>query len=259
MNEELTALNSKLTEISQRVFGDKLQLLVVDPAALVPTRKNARYMPKEVFDQLMSNVKGDGGLQSVPLCHKLEDGRIELLSGNHRVKAACEAGIKEIIILCFPYELKTGKKRAVQLSHNAIVGNDDMQLLVELWGEIDEISDRIYSGLDSKTIGEMAKVNFSGFGAEQVRTECVVLWFLPDEVQKMDALVAKMTELTGASVVYMAPLAKYETLFKAIMEKKQRDNIKNTAVAMSALIDGLTEHLAATKPAPIDDAPPSNV
>jgi len=201
-------------------------------------------MPKEVFDQLMQNVKGDGALQSVPLCHKLDAGGIEIISGNHRVKAAVEAGVKEIIILCFSYELKVGKKRAVQLSHNAIVGQDDLQLLVELWHEIDDISDRIYSGLDSKVLGEISKVNFAGFGAEQIRTEAITLWFLPDEVKNFDALLDKMAELVGAKQVYIAPLAKYDDLFKAIMEKKRRDNIKNTAVAMSALIDQLTSMLA---------------
>lgn len=241
MNDELNDVNAKLTEVSKRIFGDDMELLVVDPSTLVPTRKNARYMAKEVFDQLTSNVKGDGALQSMPLCHRIADGRIEILSGNHRVKAAVTAGLKEIIILCFKTERPQAKKRAIQLSHNAIVGQDDMQLLVELWREIDDINLRMYSGLDSKVVGELAKVNFQGFGAEQVKTESITLWFVPDEVANFDALIAKMADLAGASQVYLAPLDRYEKLFRLIVEKKRKDNIKNTAVAMMALIDELAE------------------
>lgn len=242
MSDELNNLNTKLSEVSKRLFGDRIALLVVDPSTLLPTRKNARYMPKEVFDQLTANVKADAALQSVPLCHRLADGRIEILSGNHRVKSAIEAGLKEIVILCFTAELKPSRKRAIQLSHNAIVGQDDAQLLVELWKEIDQMADRIYSGLDSKALGEIAKVEFKGFNAEQIRTETITLWFLPEEVEEFDKLLAKMSEVVGSKQVYLAPLASYEKLFNLIIEKKKRDNIKNTAVAMMALIDEMAEH-----------------
>lgn len=246
-------LNQRLQEISRQLYGEKLELRAVDPKSLVLLRKNARYMAKETFDQLTRNVQGDGALSSVPLCHTLKDGTLEVLSGNHRVKAAIQASLPTILVLVFPEQLQPGRKVAVQLSHNAIAGQDDQQLLTELWNEIDSIQEKLYSGLDSKAIGELTKIQFSGFGPAQIRTEQVVLWFLPDELKSFDQVLEAMSQLASAQTVYMAPLAKYDALFQLLVAKKKRDNIKNTSVAFMALIDELIayeKHRAQQQPNP---------
>lgn len=234
--------DDRLAEISKQLYGDSLKLQIVDPKSLVLMRKNARYMPKEVFDQLTRNVKSDNALQSVPLCHTLANGKLEVLSGNHRVKAALTAGLTSILVMVIPTELANGKRRAIQLSHNAIAGQDDAQLLIELWEEIESIQDKLYSGLDSAAIGELKKINFAGFNAEQIRTEQITMWFLPEEVDKLDKLLEAFTNLSGSQRIYLAPLEKYDALFKLLMQKKKRDNIKNTAVAFMVLIDELVKY-----------------
>lgn len=234
--------NARLAEISRLLYGDELELRVVDPRSLVLLQKNARYMAKEVFDQLTRNIAKDKGLQSMPLCHTLPDGRVEVLSGNHRVKAAIQGNLPRILILVYKRTLDTDRKTAIQLSHNAIVGQDDAQLLTELWNDIKDIEERLYSGLDSVAIGELSKINFAGFGPEQIRTEQVTLWFLPEEVKEFDKLLAAMNTLAGSKTVYLAPLDRYETLFKLIVAKKKSDNIRNTTVAFMALIDELVDY-----------------
>lgn len=242
MTDNLTELNVKLAEISQRLYGEKLYLKVVDPRELLPMRKNARYMPKEMFDQLTRNISQDGAMHSVPLCHTLDNGKLEILSGNHRVQAAIKAKLQTIVALVIPTELKPGQKRAVQISHNALAGRDDMQLLSELWNEIEDINEKIYAGLDSDVIGELQKIKFSGFGPAQIRTEQVTVWFLPDELEKFEQVIEAMTTLALSKTVYMAPLEKYEKLHKLLVQKKKSANIKNTSVAFMALIDELIEH-----------------
>lgn len=57
---------------------------------------NARIMKNEMQDQLTANIKKRGQLESLPL-FVLVDGKLEIISGHHRVKSARAAEMKEII------------------------------------------------------------------------------------------------------------------------------------------------------------------
>ncbi len=57
---------------------------------------NARIMKNEMQDQLTANIKKRGQLESLPL-FVLGDGKLEIISGHHRVKSARAAEMKEII------------------------------------------------------------------------------------------------------------------------------------------------------------------
>lgn len=84
--------NDTLSRISKALYGDALTLAVMDPKDISLLKKNARILKKDVFQQLTANIGRDKRLSSVPLCHRLSDGRVEVLSGNHRVQASVEAG-----------------------------------------------------------------------------------------------------------------------------------------------------------------------
>jgi hypothetical protein len=75
---ELEAVNQALAATGQPF---KLALVPLDQLRLLD--KNARYMPHEMFQNLVENIKRDGGLSSVPFCWF--DGSVyHVLSGNHR-------------------------------------------------------------------------------------------------------------------------------------------------------------------------------
>ena len=127
--------NEELATISQEMFGDGMRLVVVAPASLTLLKDNARFFKRETFRQLRDNIAADKRLSSVPLCYRHEDGRLEVLSGNHRVKASIEAGIPHILVLAVTEELDKSRRIAIQLSHNALVGEDDQRhFWANLWG-----------------------------------------------------------------------------------------------------------------------------
>ena len=233
-------LNARLAEISRLMYGDKAELRMVDPRSLILLKHNARFMRRSQFEQLRNNVERDGMLSSVPLCHTLPDQNLEVLSGNHRAKAAIQADLLRILVLVIPFQGQD-EKIAKQLSHNAIAGEDDKQILASLWSEIQGIEQKLYSGLDSETIAELEKISFSAFNAEQVRTEQITLWFLPEEVQDLDKLLDSALPHLVSQEIYAAPLAKYQKLFDALVKIKRLGKIKNTAVAFAWLIDKLQE------------------
>ena len=104
------------TRINRVALGD-LKLLA----------KNARYMAEPEFNRLVENLRRDGVLTSLPLVY-----RGEVLSGNHRVQAALKAGILTADVIEIETELSEEQQRAIQLSHNALTGKDDPNLLREI-------------------------------------------------------------------------------------------------------------------------------
>jgi hypothetical protein len=83
----LDSLNSELGGVTP------YKLAAANPAELLPIDKNAHYMTKRVYDQLVANIKRDGNLSSMPFCWKRDDGKFVVLSGNHRVEGAKGAGV----------------------------------------------------------------------------------------------------------------------------------------------------------------------
>ena len=152
---DLTQRNEELAAISREMFGEGMLLQAVEPARLCLLKDNARFFKRETFRQLRDNIASDKRLSSVPLCYRHEDGRLEVLSGNHRVKASIEAKIPVILVLVITETLDQSRRIAIQLSHNALVGEDDQSILANLWSQIETIEDRLYSGLDSEVTKEL--------------------------------------------------------------------------------------------------------
>ena len=84
-----------MPELIAKVYDD-LEVWRCDLDELQEQRKNARTMAPETFNRLVSNIQKDGGkLEALPLCHRLANGDIAIISGHHRVRAARSAGVSE--------------------------------------------------------------------------------------------------------------------------------------------------------------------
>ena len=89
-------LIAQLNEALGDVTPYKLDL--VPPTENLPVERNAHYMTKGTYDRLVENIAGDQNLSSLPFCWRGPDDRYVCLSGNHRVQAAKDAGIEQILI-----------------------------------------------------------------------------------------------------------------------------------------------------------------
>ena len=88
MDEKIQATVKVLSDRLRETNATPYTLDVADPSAIKLLDKNARYMSHEMFENLVSNIKRDGGLSSLPLCYREPDGSLLVLSGNHRVQAS---------------------------------------------------------------------------------------------------------------------------------------------------------------------------
>jgi hypothetical protein len=224
---QIAALNEELRR------NNLPELAIVSPEDCRPRDMNARYMDQQTMDTLVSNLKKDGRLESVPLLFRNADGKLEILSGHHRIEAAKRAGISKIIVMVT--DVKSADEAvAKQLSHNAIVGKDDAFTLQKLYDLIGEVDLRVYSGLgDSlKDIG-IESVSFT----PKLFAE-FTLFMADGEIEKYDEVAKRLEEaaLRPDVQVRVVDLAVEDRFRDLLARVKKRENIKSNAVAFNKLV-----------------------
>ena len=236
-NESLGKVNDQLASTPVRIASVKIEQCDL-------LEKNARFMRAEQYQRLVSNVKRDGCLTSVPFAVKNagstgspQGERYLILSGNHRVQAAKDAGLSEILVLYSARELTPAQQRAIQLSHNAIAGQNDLAILRELYDEINDVALKEYSGLDDVLLGRMEPPNLDPLSEKGLEYRIVSIAFLPDEVERAQKLFAKVLEQATGDVTWINRYADYDRFLNALTAAKAAAGVKNTATAFGLLLD----------------------
>lgn len=248
MNSDLQEKNQELAAISREMFGDGMIVQAVEPESLRLLKTNARFFKRETFRQLRDNIAADKRLSSVPLCYRHENGDLEVLSGNHRVQASIEAGIKHILVLVITEDLDRSRRIAIQLSHNALVGEDDQSILANLWAQIENVQDKLYSGLDSETLKELGDVELVNFTTPQVPCHLISFMFTDGEKEQLDEILQELGEAAKKSAaVLVFPGQQYEAFLECLKNVKDAEKIRDSSLAMTVLLKIAAEWLEAKK------------
>ena len=216
------------------------ELAIVGPQECKPRALNARYMDQGMMDALVSNLKRDGRLESVPLLFRNKKGVLEIISGHHRIEAAKRAGIEKILVMVTTVR-SDQEAVAKQLSHNAIVGKDDAFTLQKLYDLIGEVDLKMYSGLaDSLKDIKIESVSFT----PKLFAE-FVLFMADGEIEKYDEIATRLEEASSRSEVQVRVVdLRDEERFRDLLARiKKRKNIKSNAVAFNRLVSCAEEWL----------------
>jgi len=196
-------------------LGNGLELWKVHPSSLREQDVNARSMPKAMFERLTKTVARDKRLESLPLCAKTERG-LEIVSGHHRNRAATAAGISEMFVLVDVTGLTRSQIAAKQLAHNAIEGQDNEQLLAEIYRQIEDAESKLEAFVDQKLDVELPKVKIEGLDVE-IDFKSVLLIFLPRVKERLDrALEYLRSSGQRLDGVYIAADSDYGPLERAV-------------------------------------------
>jgi hypothetical protein len=194
--------------------------------------KNARFMGGAEFKQLVGNLKADGVLTSAPLVHKGV-----VLSGNHRVQAALEAGIEEADVIEVLGELDPQRQVALQLSHNAIVGKDDPGLLSDLYRDLD-LHWKQYSGLTDEVFQDVKELDVAALALGQPEYQEILFLFLPEEADRfLKVLKGIQKKLDKGTPVMVGRFEDFDRFFEAIVAAKKVRGIHNSAVALRTIAE----------------------
>lgn len=235
------------------------KIKTIDPRKLRLLEQNARYMKQQEYQQLVENIKKDGALSSVPFCclvvdWEKEEEYYEVLSGNHRVMAAIDAGLKEIQIMYTEEELSESQRMAIILSHNSITGHDDLATLKEMYEQIDDLQYRRYSGLDDETLKLLDKVGTQSMSSLSLEYQLLNIVVLPTELEEAQKIIEEAKKHVGKNTALTLRYEDYDKWLDTLDTVGASYNIKNTATVLLAMLMLVENHLDELKNVWIEEA-----
>jgi hypothetical protein len=226
MNEELKLLTN---------LGEGLALYMVPLSSLREQDVNARMMDNGEYGQMVSNIRKTGYLESVPLCATSPDGinKMEIVSGHHRIRAAREAGLKEVPILLDSSGLSRTEIVAKQLAHNRLVGRDDPELLRQLFELLDTPELMLESGLANDLL-DIPEVDLDQLLAPRLEMDWKVLTFtfLPHQFDDMQGL---LDAIPATDLVLAGSVDQFDEFMKATIKYARIKNVRNAGLAIASL------------------------
>jgi len=232
-------------------------VILLDPAKIRLLEVNARYMPYETFSRLVQNIQNDGKLTQIPFGWVLRDDDtqepildeagdpiFEVLSGNHRVKAAVAAGLDAIPLQFTDQYLTPDRRKAIQLSHNAISGVDDPTTLRLIYTSIDDVTERLYSALDDKQLALLEEATAPSLSEANLAFQTIAVVFLPDELEQAQAIWEEALKATaGNKARWIMRWRDYDDWLDGVDKISMAYNVKNVATATMLLLRLFRRHI----------------
>lgn len=227
--------NEKIAELSNGLEVWKLVVSNIKEQDI-----NAQVMEDRKMKILTSNIKNRGALESLPYVIKQGD-TFSVISGHHRVRAANNAGLKQIYCLVDTNELTKSQIISKQIAHNELVGSADSEILGDLVKQMQDVDDLIASGLPEKYLnsiqGEALTIDLPQL---EFDWRTINLVFLPKQQSDLETLVKLIDN--KAAMVGVANVEQYDKFVKVMNQFGKTQNIKSLATTISFLVDlGLKE------------------
>lgn len=210
--------------------------LAIERLAIAELREqdvNAHVMPQRVFDRLVDNIKKRGELESLPLCAE-SNGRIEIVSGHHRVRAARAAGLTEVPVLVDRSGLSRSAIVAKQIAHNALIGRDEEELVKRLIADIETPDDLLETGLDETFLAAVDgnEALESLLPMPDIQWKTVTFTFLPHQLVEFDALVK---EIGDADLVGVVPEDQFDPFMDAVAKYGRATDVRGVGSIVAML------------------------
>ena len=203
---------------------------------LFPNPWNTNVVSPENQSKIEESIKRFGMFKPL-VVRTLDDGRLEILGGQHRWEAAKALGIEQVEVVDLG---KIDDKRAKEISlvDNSRYGSDDGLKFSELLRELDDVEDYLpYSEADLNQIFSAAQVDFDAIGLDEESDE--------ELEKKVEELTRKAPEFQ--MMRFKVPLADAE-LVKGVIEGiiklrglKDSDSLVNAGDALVFLCGRLKD------------------
>jgi len=199
---------------------------------------NANFMTQEVFNQLVENIKRDGQLTSTIFCiPKVEGeyGKYIVISGNHRLQAAKMAGLSAVPIM-LGHELTEDQILGIQISHNELHGEDDVEVLKQLLDRINSVDYKTYTGVDESKFAELDKFEYD---IVQPTNDIVTMnfTFVDSDLSTFEEIIDEIEVNGDIENTVLMPKEVYEKFQKTISKVQTQFNFKAYGLSVIKMME----------------------
>src|SRR6185437_9519591 len=224
-------------------LGNGLEVWRVAPSEIREQDLNARSMTPKMFERLQKTIERDGRLESLPFCATTDRG-LEVVSGHHRIRAATAAQLPLIYVVVDVSGLNTSQIAAKQLAHNSFQGEDDAQLVAEIYHSIEEVESRLESFIVED---ELPKIGIDSIEVP-MEFETVVLTFVPPAVEKVREAVDHIKTMPSHDEAWIAAMADRKKMEDAISAVCKDYDIRVVSDAIGKMAELALEACGAEPP-----------
>tara|TARA_R110002167_G_scaffold12153_9_gene52114 strand:+ start:267 stop:1175 length:909 start_codon:yes stop_codon:yes gene_type:complete len=237
-------------------MGQGLALYKVGVDEVSEQDVNARAMSPQMFERLAATIERDGRLESLPLMALNAEGKIEIISGHHRVRASRAAGVDDIFALVDTTGLNRDQIAAKQLAHNSIAGTDEKQLLRQILDSIEDVDARLEAFItpESLDMPDIESLSLPALDLD-VKYRTTLFVFLPHQAERFDKTVeAVVAEVDlNRDQVYLADIELYDR-WKALMSRVSKEyDARALSTVIMRLLDAAQDALG------IDTSSPESI
>lgn len=220
-------------------IGQGLEIWKVDVDELREQDINARAMSKPMFDRLTMTIKSDERLEALPFCALTEKG-IEIVSGHHRTRAFRAAGLKDLYVIVDVTGLSRDKIKAKQLAHNSIQGEDNEQIVQQIYQSIQDADVKLEAFIDKDLDIEVDKVKISDIIVD-INYRTVLLTFLPTEKEYFEEIANEINKQYDG--MYLAEKEQFKDFVDIINKIDEEYDIRSVTTALSKMTEITAEYL----------------
>lgn len=112
----------------------------------------------------------------------------------------------------------------------------DVEIIGNIWAKIDDIKEKLYAGLSSDSIKEIENIKLITFTTPQVYTKLMTFAFTAPEKENIKQIIEELNK-TASGETYLSHIEQFEDFFNAPLKIKQKENIKNSSLAMIKIIE----------------------
>jgi hypothetical protein len=196
-------------------------------------------MNKEMFERLTANIQKENRLESLPFC-ALKGDTIELISGHHRTRALREAGIMELHIIIDTTDLPRDAIKAKQLAHNSIQGEDDEQVLKQIYTQIESADYKLEAYMNEEFDINVEKVQIDDININ-TDYKTILVAFLDTQKALFEEVADEI--ISDYEGVYLAEKEVMEE-FVNVLERTQKDyDIRSMGTVFTKMAEMVKEYL----------------
>lgn len=225
-------------------LGSGLEIWKVHVDELREQNINARSMSKPMFDRLSQNIGESNRLESLPFV-ALVDGHLEIVSGHHRTRALRSAGMSELYAIVDVTGLSRDSIKAKQLAHNSLQGEDNEQIVQEIYQSIMDADVKLEAFVDKEFDTSIDKVKIHDI-AVNFDYKQVLLTFLPTERELLEKVATEIE--TTHDGLHLADKAMFEPFVKIINKVGDEYDIRSVSTALSKMSEITANYLGMETP-----------